>query len=92
VPRGLQPAILLGAFVGLRLAEAAARRPDVDFMRGVVSPAVQWPVEPLNPEISKTPVPIPNELALLLSAAVANGDGTTIVTNEAARAAGPWAN
>ena len=92
VPRGLQPAILLGAFVGLRLAEAAALRPDdVDFMRGVVSPAVQWPAEPLKSEISKTPVPIPNELALLLSAALANGDGTTIVTNEAGRAVGPWA-
>ena len=92
VPRGLQAAILLGAFVGLRLAEAAALRPDdVDFMRGVVSPAVQWPAEPLKSEISKTPVPIPNELALLLSAAVAIGDGTTIVTNEAGRAAGPWA-
>src|SRR5258705_9767592 len=91
-PRGLQAGILLGAFVGLRRAEAAALRPDdVDFMRGVVSPAVQWPAEPLKSEISKTPVPIPNELALQLSAAVAIGDGTTIVTNEAGRAAGPWA-
>lgn len=91
MPLGLRPAILLGAFVGLRLAEAAALRPeDVDFMRGIVSPAIQWPAEPLKSEISRTPVPIPNELALLLSAAVAAGDATTIVTNDLGRPAGPW--
>ena len=38
VPEGVRPAILLGAYAGLRLAEAAALRiGDVDFMRGVVS-------------------------------------------------------
>jgi len=38
VPAGIRPAILLGAHAGLRLAEAAALRPeDVDFIRGVVS-------------------------------------------------------
>jgi hypothetical protein len=56
----------------LRLAEAAALRPqDIDFMRGIVSPAIQWPAEPLKSEISKTPIPIPDELSLMLSAAVA---------------------
>ena len=49
VPAGIRPAILLGAHAGLRLAEAAALRPeDVDFIRGVVSPAIQWPNEPLK--------------------------------------------
>ena len=92
MPPGLRPAVLLGSFAGLRLAEAAALRPDdVDFMRGVVSPAIQWPAEPLKSEISKTPIPIPNELSLLLSAAVAAGDGSTIVSNEIGRSAGPWA-
>lgn len=58
VPPGIRPAILLGAHAGLRLAEAAALRPaDVDFMRGVVSPAIQWPAEPLKSETSKTPIP-----------------------------------
>ena len=39
--------------VGLRLAEAAALRPqDIYFMRGIVSPAIQWPAEPLKSEIS----------------------------------------
>src|SRR4051812_36027838 len=51
MPVGLQPAVLLGAFVGLRLAEAAALRPeDVDFMRGIVTPSIHWPAEPLKSE------------------------------------------
>jgi integrase len=91
-PAGVRPAVLLGAFVGLRLAVAAALRPeDVDFMRGIVSPAIQWPAEPLKSQISRPPVPIPNELSLVLSAAVAAGNGATVVTNEFGRPAGPWA-
>jgi integrase len=71
MPEHLQPAILLGAFAGLRLAEACGLRvSDVDFMRGVISPAVQYPAEPLKSETSKTPVPIPQSLALELSAHV----------------------
>ncbi|WAX56602.1 site-specific integrase [Jatrophihabitans cynanchi] len=92
VPDGIRPAILLGAHAGLRLAEAAALRPeDIDFMRGIVSPVIQWPAEPLKSDASRTPIPIPNELALELSAAVAAGEGLTIVTNELGRPAGPWA-
>jgi len=76
VPDGIRPAILLGAHAGLRLAEVAALRPeDIDFMRGIVSPVIQWPAEPLKSDTSKTPIPIPNELALELSAAVAAGEG-----------------
>jgi integrase len=42
MPGGLQPAVLLAAFAGLRVAEAVALRvSDVDFMRGIVSPAIQ---------------------------------------------------
>ena len=82
----------LGAHAGLRLAEAAALRPeDVDFMRGVVIPTIQWPAEPLKSDTSRTPIPVPNELALELSAALAVGNGQTIVTNEIGRPAGPWA-
>ena len=36
---------------------------DVDFMRGVVYPRVQWPETELKTETSRTPVPIPSELA-----------------------------
>lgn len=68
MPEHLRPAILLGAFAGLRIAEACGLRiSDVDFMRGIVSPAVQYPAEPLKSEMARTPVPIPQELSLELS-------------------------
>jgi hypothetical protein len=67
--------VLLGAFSGLRLAEACGLRvADVDFMRGVVSPAVQYPAQPLKTETSMTPVPIGQSLALELSAHVLHGE------------------
>ncbi len=92
VPVGIRPAILLGAHAGLRLTEAAALRPeDIDFIRRVVSPAIQWQ-RPLKSDTGKTPIPIPNQLTLELSAAVARGRGLTIVTAEDGRPiAGPWA-
>ncbi len=82
VPAHLGPAVLLGAFVGLRTAEVCGlRAADVDFMRGVVSPAVQWPGEPLKTDTSRSPVPIPAALALELSAAVARWPGRAVVTD-----------
>ncbi|MFK5645100.1 tyrosine-type recombinase/integrase [Ornithinimicrobium sp. LYQ121] len=91
-PEHLRPAVLLGAFVGLRVAEAAALRVgDVDFLRGIVSPAIQYPREPLKTETSRTPVPIPNDLALLLTANVERFQGSTIVTNEIGHPGTPWA-
>ena len=91
MPAHLRAAILLGAFAGLRVSEAAALRPeDVDFMRGIVTPARQWPDEPLKSDMSRTPIPIPRELALDLSAAVAAGEGLSVVTSEIGRPAGPW--
>lgn len=91
-PEHIRPAVLLGAFVGLRVAEAAGLRvDDVDFMRGIVAPAVQYPAEPLKTETSKTPVPIPAELALELSAAVARWGSDWLVTNGAGGQSSPWA-
>lgn len=91
VPEHLQPAILLGAFVGLRTAEACGLRVvDVDFMRGIVSPAVQWPGQPLKSETSRTAIPIPSELALQLAAAVARWPAETVVTDGAGRPTPPW--
>ena len=59
MPEHLRPAILLGAFAGLRLAEACGLRvADVDFMRGVVSAVVQYPAQPLKTETSRTAVPM----------------------------------
>jgi len=54
---------------GLRCAEACGLRvADVDFMRGVIHPRVQYPAEPLKTATSRTPVPIPRSLAMDLSA------------------------
>ena len=92
MPDHLRPAILLGAFAGLRVSEAVALRVgDVDFMRGVVSPAIQYPAEPLKSETSKTPVPIPAELALGLAAYVKAYGGSTLVTDDIGRSSSPWA-
>ena len=91
-PEHLRPAILLGAFAGLRVSETAAlRTSDVDFMRGVVSPEVQYPGEPLKSEMSRTPVPIPQDLALMLAGYVERFGGVTVVTNEIGRQSTPWA-
>ena len=52
MPEYLRAAILLGAFAGLRSAEACGlRTADVDFMRGIVCPRVQYPAEELKTEI-----------------------------------------
>ncbi len=91
MPDHVAPAVLLGAFVGVRTAEACGLRvTDVDFMRGMVSPAVQWPGEPLKTETSRMSVPIPSELALQLSASVAAWPGETVVTDGMGRPASPW--
>jgi integrase len=88
----LKPAILLGAFVGLRTAEVVGLRvSDVDFMRGVVRLVQQRDGEPLKSETSRTPLPIPSELALELSAAVARWGGEHVVTDGAGRQSSTWA-
>jgi integrase len=91
VPPGVRPAILLGAHAGLRLAEAAALRvTDVDFASGMVTPSVQWVDEPLKSDTSRTPIPIPAEMARLLAEAIPLGNGTHIVSDQWADAGGPW--
>lgn len=68
MPGGLGPAVLHVSFAGLRVAEAVALRvADVDFMRGVVTPAIQYPGVELKTEESKNPTPIPQDLCLELS-------------------------
>jgi integrase len=80
LPDPLRPMVLLGAFAGLRRGELIAIRvEDVDFMRGVISPAIQYPAEPLKTEISRTPIPIPQELALELNRVPAEWKSETLV-------------
>lgn len=91
VPAGVRPAILLGAHAGLRLAEAAALRvEDVDFVNGVVAPKAQWLDEPLKSDISRTPIPIPKEMAHLLAEAIKLGDGRFLASDQWGNPAGPW--
>jgi integrase len=83
--------LLLAAFAGLRLAEVCGLRvADMDFMRGIVHPVQQWPAEPLKTEISQTPVPIPHDLVLELSAHVEEFSTTWIMCDEVGRQMGPW--
>jgi integrase len=92
VAENLQPAILLGALVGLRTAEVVGLRvADVDFMRGIVRPVQQGDGEELKTEISMTSLPIPRELALELSAAVARWAGNYVVTDRAGQQGSTWA-
>ena len=82
-PERLQVGVLLGAFAGLRSAEACGlRATDVDFLRGVISPAVQYPSQPLKSETSRTAIPIPSSMAAALSAQLARWPSATFLTNE----------
>lgn len=92
MPDRHQAAVLLGAFVGLRTAEACGLRvADVDFMRAIVHPAVQYPALELKTEVSRSPVPIPADLALQLAGQVKAFPGEWLLTTEAGGQLGPWA-
>jgi integrase len=92
VPDHLKVAVLLGAFAGLRVAEVAGLRvDDVDFIRCVVHPKQQWPAKPLKTDGSDQPIPIPRDLALLLSASVKAYPSDMMVTNGPGTGkCGPW--
>ncbi len=91
MPERLRAAVLLAAFAGLRASEACGLRvADVDFMRGVISPAVQYPAGELKTEMSRTPVPIPRAMTLELSAHVAQWPGVHVLTDERGGQLGPW--
>jgi len=92
MPERMRASVLLGAFAGLRLAEACGHRTeDTDFMRGVVHPRWQYPAEPLKTDYSKTPVPVGRELALQLSAHAAQWPGETLLTGLDGGQLSPWA-
>lgn len=91
MPDHVRPAVLLGAFVGLRVAEVSGLRvSDVDFTRGIVHPRQQWPAKPLKTPGSEAPIPIPNDLALMLSAAVKKRRGERVVCNDIGDPVPPW--
>jgi integrase len=92
MPDHFKVAVLLGAFVGLRVVEVSGLRvADVDFLRGVVNPEQQWPGVDLKTEGSKNPVPIPRDLTLLLAASLEKYPSDMMVTNgDGSDRAGPW--
>lgn len=90
LPNHLRGIVLLGAFAGLRRNEIIGLRvQDVDFMRGVVTPAVQYLGVPLKTEESKNSIPIPLELALELGRNPREFGSETIVTNAWGRQLSP---
>jgi integrase len=82
MPEHLRPAILLGAFAGLRISEACGLRvADVDFMHGVVHPKQQYGGGPLKTPGCDAPIPIPRDLSNLLASSVARYGTEWMVTN-----------
>ncbi|MFG6401464.1 tyrosine-type recombinase/integrase [Microbacterium sp. P04] len=91
LPSYYRPVVLLGAFAGLRVGEIAAlRASDVDFMRGVISPMIQYPGKDLKTEASKTSIPIPTELSAPLSVNLAQWGSDTIVVGAFGRPVAPY--
>jgi len=92
MPERLRAAVLLGAFAGLRLAEACGQRTDdVDFMRGIVRPQFQFPAEELKTAVSKTPVPVGRSMTLQLAAHVEKCPADTVLTGLDGGQLSPWA-
>jgi len=89
MPEHLRSAVLLGAFAGLRTAETCGLRvSDVDFTRGIITPAVQYPAQDLKSDTARNPVPIPRALALELAE---GADARTwVVESILGEQIGPW--
>jgi integrase len=83
--------LLLAAFAGLRLAEVCGLRVrDIDFLRGIISPTVQYPSEELKSDTSRTPIPIPRDMVEMLSAHVEDYSTEWLLSTEAGKQMGPW--
>ncbi|MGY3845283.1 site-specific integrase [Streptomyces hydrogenans] len=84
-------AVLLGAFAGLRVGEVCGlRRGDVAFDAREIQPAVQYPADPLKTEMSRTAIPIPDELLALLPAP-ADGEPATVLAHDDGAQVSTWA-
>lgn len=91
-PPHLKPAVLLAAFAGLRVSEVVGLRVnDVDFLRRVVTPAVQYPELPLKTSASRSPIPVPEDLIEVLAAHVMEFPGTWIISTLHGDQVSPWA-
>jgi integrase len=84
-----RPALLLGAFVGLRTAEVCGLRPqDVDLEGRAITPAVQYPDLPLKTEMSGETVPIPDSLVVVLKPLCR--DRAHVLVDADGAQLGPW--
>lgn len=84
-------AVLLGAFAGLRVGEVCGlRRGDVAFAEREIRPAVQYPAEPLKTEMSRTAIPIPDELVGVLPRPK-DGGPVTVFAHEDGAQVSTWA-
>jgi len=91
IPARHRTAVLLGAFASLRVAEACGLRvEDIDFMRGIIRPAVQYPAQPLKNATSRAAIPIPASMALELAAHVKAYPAATLLSTEGGGQVGPW--
>ena len=92
-PERMRLAVLLGAFAGLRLAEACSLRvEDIDFLRGVVHPKVQYPAKRLKTKASQTSIPVPASFIVACSAQISvYGRSETLMTAVDGRQLSPWA-
>ena len=81
-PEHLSPAVLLGAFVGLRTGEACGLRvQDLDVERALVNPMFQYPQEPLKGDSHRTSLPVPPELMEQLVASVRRWGSDYVVSD-----------
>lgn len=86
-----RPALLLGAFAGLRVAEVCGlRRGDVDLEARVITPMVQYPAEPLKTEMSMTAVPIPDVFVRELKRLLDGREDGWVVPDDGGEQLGPW--
>jgi integrase len=60
-------------------------------MRGIIRPEVQFPAEELKSDTSRTPVPIPQSLALELAEQVRKWPGETLLTGRDGAQLSTWA-
>ncbi|MFX4294078.1 tyrosine-type recombinase/integrase [Streptomyces bohaiensis] len=85
-----RPALLLGAFAGLRVSEACGLRvQDVDFWGPAITCAVQYGDKPLKTAKSGETIPISDTLATVLRECAAGRDEGPVLTADG-EALGPW--
>ncbi|HUH08737.1 MAG TPA: site-specific integrase [Egibacteraceae bacterium] len=83
--------ILLGAFAGLRVAEACGLRvADVAFLEREIRPAVEYPAEPLKTDMSRTAVPIADALVEAIAGQVERWPAVTVLSDGGGGQVGPW--